>query len=149
MAGYLNKVQLIGNLGQDPDVRATQSGGKIVNLSIATSESWTDKSTGAKRERTEWHRVVIFSNGLAEVVERYLRKGSKIYVEGALQTRKWTDDAGNDRYSTEIVLQPFNGKLLMLDGPAGRGNENSAGAAGAGGESDAGTNADLDSEIPF
>jgi len=149
MAGYLNKVQLIGNLGQDPDVRATQSGGKIVNLSIATSESWTDKSTGAKRERTEWHRVVIFSNGLAEVVERYLRKGSKIYVEGALQTRKWTDDAGNDRYSTEIVLQPFNGKLLMLDGPAGRGNGNSAGAAGSGGESDAGTNADLDSEIPF
>ena len=149
MAGYLNKVQLIGNLGQDPDVRATQSGGKIVNLSIATSESWTDKSTGAKRERTEWHRVVIFSNGLAEVVERYLRKGSKIYVEGALQTRKWTDDAGNDRYSTEIVLQPFNGKLLMLDGPTGRGNGNSAGVAGSGGESDAGTNADLDSEIPF
>ena len=149
MAGYLNKVQLIGNLGQDPDVRTTQSGGKIVNLSIATSESWTDKSTGAKRERTEWHRVVIFSNGLAEVVERYLRKGSKVYVEGTLQTRKWTDDAGHERYSTEIVLQPFNGKLLMLDGPAGRGNGNSAGAAGSGGDSYAGTSADLDSEIPF
>jgi single-strand DNA-binding protein len=149
MAGYLNKVQLIGNLGQDPDVRNTQGGGKIVNLSIATSESWTDKSTGAKRERTEWHRVVIFSNGLAEVVERYLRKGSKVYVEGALQTRKWTDDAGHERYSTEIVLQPFNGKLLMLDGLGGRGNGNSAGAAGSGSESYAGTNADLDSEIPF
>ena len=149
MAGYLNKVQLIGNLGQDPDVRTTQGGGKIVNLSIATSESWTDKNTGAKRERTEWHRVVIFSSGLAEVVERYLRKGSKLYVEGALQTRKWTDDAGHERYSTEIVLQPFNGKLVMLDGPAGRGNGNSAGAAGSGSESDAGSNADLDSEIPF
>ena len=152
MAGYLNKVQLIGNLGQDPDVRATQSGGKIVNLSIATSENWTDKSTGAKRERTEWHRVVIFSNGLAEVVERYLRKGSKIYVEGALQTRKWTDDAGHERYSTEIVLNRFNGTMVMLDGRSGGAEGGYAGGASRGATSEAPAafqRDEMDDEIPF
>jgi single-strand DNA-binding protein len=120
MAGYLNKVQLIGNLGRDPDVRTLQSGGKVVNLSIATSESWTDKRSGERREQTEWHRVVIFSDGLANVVETYLHKGSKVYVEGSLKTRKWADQSNVERFSTEIVLQPFNGKLIMLDGPGGR-----------------------------
>ena len=153
MAGYLNKVMLIGNLGRDPEVRNTQDGGKVVNLSIATSESWADKRSGEKRERTEWHRVVIFSSGLAEVVERYLQKGSKVYVEGSLQTRKWTDQGGQDRYSTEIVLQPFNGTLKMLNGANGRGGEGTGSgqavattAGSAGGGLGGG---DLDDEIPF
>jgi single-strand DNA-binding protein len=149
MAGYLNQVQLIGNLGRDPDVRSTQSGGKIVTLSIATTESWTDKRSGEKRERTEWHRVVVFSDGLATVVERYLQKGSKVFVQGALQTRKWTDQDGKDRYSTEVVLQPFNGKLIMLDGTNGR--ESARGDSGrpAAGNNDAPRGGDLDDEIPF
>lgn len=142
MAGYLNKVQLIGNLGRDPEVRSLQSGGKVVNLSIATSESWTDKRSGERREQTEWHRVVIFSDGLANVVETYLRKGSKVYIEGALKTRKWTDQHNEERYSTEIVLQPFNGKLIMLDGVNGRDANN----AGPPNES---TDKDLDDHIPF
>ena len=116
MAGSLNKVILIGNLGNDPDVRHTQSGKAIVNLSVATSESWKDKDTGERREKTEWHRVVIFSEGLAKVAQQYLKKGSKVYVEGQLQTRKWQDQSGNDRYSTEVVLTGFNGTLTMLDG---------------------------------
>jgi single-strand DNA-binding protein len=148
MTGYLNKVMLIGNLGRDPEVRSAQAGSKIVTLSIATTESWTDKRGGERRQRTEWHRVVIFSDGLAGVVERYLQKGSKVYVEGSLQTHKWTDQSGQDRYSTEIVLQPFNGTLKMLDGANGRGgghastvtDESTAGGRGGG---------DLDDEIPL
>ena len=111
----LNKVQLIGNLGRDPDIRHNQAGDPIANLSVATSESWRDKQTGDKRERTEWHRVVIFGK-VAEVAEKYLRKGSKIYLEGQLQTRKWTDQSGQDRYTTEIVLRPYRGELVMLSG---------------------------------
>jgi single-strand DNA-binding protein len=120
MAGYLNKVQLIGNLGRDPEIRSLQSGGKVVHLSIATTESWSDKRSGERREQTEWHRVVIFSDGLANVVETYLHKGSKVYIEGSLKTRKWTDQRNEDRFTTEIVLQPFNGKLIMLDGANNR-----------------------------
>jgi single-strand DNA-binding protein len=116
MAGSVNKVILIGNLGAEPEVRTLPSGGKVVNLRLATSENWRDKNTGERQERTEWHRVVIFSEGLARVAEQYLRKGSKIYVEGQLQTRKWQDQSGQDRYSTEVVLQGFNSTLTMLDG---------------------------------
>lgn len=116
MAGSLNKVTLIGNLGADPDARALPSGSKVVNLSIATTDTWRDKASGERRERTEWHRVVIFSEGLARVAEQYLRKGSKVYIEGQLQTRKWQDQSGQDKYSTEVVLQNFNSTLIMLDG---------------------------------
>lgn len=116
MAGSLNKVQLIGNLGADPDIRRTQDGRPIANLSIATSESWRDRTSGERKERTEWHRVVIFSEGLCKIAEQYLRKGSKVYVEGQLQTRKWTDQQGQERYSTEVVLQGFGASLKMLDG---------------------------------
>lgn len=127
MAGSLNKVQLIGNLGQDPEVRSLNNGGKVVNLSIATSESWRDKNSGERREKTEWHRVVIFSEGLAKVAEQYLRKGAKVYVEGQLQTRKWQDQNGNDKYSTEVVLQGFGCALTMLDGRRdGDGDEGSS-----------------------
>lgn len=116
MAGSVNKVTLLGHLGADPEVRNLPSGGKVVNLSLATSESWKDKNTGEKREKTEWHRVVIFSEGLTRVAESYLRKGSKVYLEGQLQTRKWQDQSGADKYSTEIVLQGFNSNLVLLDG---------------------------------
>ena len=116
MAGSVNKVILVGNLGADPEVRNLPSGGKVVNLSVATSESWRDKNSGERKERTEWHRVVIFSEGLTRVAEQYLRKGSKVYVEGQLQTRKWQDQSGQDKYSTEVVLQGFNSTLTMLDG---------------------------------
>ncbi|HEV2651093.1 MAG TPA: single-stranded DNA-binding protein [Rhizomicrobium sp.] len=116
MAGSLNKVTLIGNLGKDPEVRRMTSGDPIVNLSIATSETWRDKSSGERKEKTEWHRVVIFNKNLADVAEKYLRKGSKVYLEGSLQTRKWTDKDGVEKYSTEVVLQNFRGELVMLDG---------------------------------
>ena len=116
MAGSVNKVILIGNLGADPEVRTFQNGGKVCNLRIATSETWKDKNTGERREKTEWHTVAIFSEGLVRVCEQYLRKGSKVYIEGALQTRKWQDQSGNDRYSTEVVLQGFGSTLVMLDG---------------------------------
>jgi single-strand DNA-binding protein len=119
MSGSVNKVIILGNLGNEPEVRNLPSGGKVVNLSVATSESWRDKSTGEKKERTEWHRVVIFSEGLAKLAEQYLKKGSKVYIEGQLQTRKWQDQSGADKYSTEIVLQGFNAALTMLDGPSG------------------------------
>ena len=119
MAGSVNKVILIGNLGKDPEIRRTQDGRPIANLRIATSESWRDKATGEKREKTEWHSVVIFSEPLCRVVEQYLKKGAKVYVEGQLQTRKWQDQSGQDRYSTEVVLQGFNGVLTMLDGRSG------------------------------
>jgi single-strand DNA-binding protein len=129
MAGSVNKVILVGNLGRDPESRSFQNGGKVVELRIATSESWKDRGTGERKEKTEWHTVKVFSEGLANVAERYLRKGSKVYIEGALQTRKWQDQSGADRYSTEIVLQGFNSVLTMLDGgPGGAG----AGASGGG-----------------
>jgi len=132
MAGSVNKVILVGNLGRDPESRSFQNGGKVVNLRIATSESWKDRNSGERKEKTEWHSVAIFSEGLANVAERYLRKGSKVYLEGQLQTRKWQDQSGNDRYSTEIVLQGFDAKLVMLDGPGGQG----AGAGGGRGGDD-------------
>ncbi|MCB1528591.1 MAG: single-stranded DNA-binding protein [Hyphomicrobiaceae bacterium] len=128
MAGSVNKVILVGNLGRDPEIRHTQDGRKIANLRVATSESWRDKNSGERREKTEWHSVVIFSDGLCNVAERYLRKGSKVYIEGQLQTRKWQDQTGNDRYSTEVVLQGFGGTLTMLDGAPG-GSGGRAGAA--------------------
>ena len=138
MAGSINKVIIVGNVGQDPEVRTLPSGGKVVNLSVATSEAWKDKNTGERKERTEWHRVVIFSDGLAKVAEQYVRKGAKVYIEGALQTRKWQDQSGADKYSTEIVLQGFNSNLTMLDG----GNKSDSGA------SSSPTHADSD-DIPF
>ncbi len=118
MAGSVNKVILVGNLGKDPEIRRTQDGRPIANLSVATSESWRDKNTGERKEKTEWHRVVIFNEGLCKIAEQYLKKGSKVYLEGALQTRKWQDKDGNDKYSTEVVLQGFNSSLTMLDGRA-------------------------------
>jgi single-strand DNA-binding protein len=119
MAGSVNKVILVGNLGRDPESRSFQNGGKVVNLRIATSESWKDRNSGERKEKTEWHSVAIFNEGLANVAERFLRKGSKVYIEGQLQTRKWQDQNGQDKYSTEIVLQGFNSVLTMLDGPNG------------------------------
>ena len=121
MAGSLNKVMLIGNLGADPEIRSFQNGGRVANLRIATSETWKDRNTGERQERTEWHTVAIFSEGLVGVVERYLRKGSKVYIEGQLQTRKWQDQSGNDRYSTEVVIRGLGGTLTMLDGASGGG----------------------------
>ncbi len=132
MAGSVNKVILVGNLGRDPESRSFQNGGKVVNLRIATSESWKDRNSGERKEKTEWHSVAIFNEGLANVAERYLRKGSKVYIEGQLQTRKWQDQQGNDKYSTEIVLQGFNSVLTMLDGAPGGGG----GAGGGGGGRD-------------
>jgi single-strand DNA-binding protein len=117
MSGSVNKVILVGNVGADPEVRTLPSGNKVVNLTVATSENWKDKNTGERKEKTEWHRVVIFSEGLARVAEQYVKKGSKVYLEGSLQTRKWQDQSGADKYSTEIVLQGFNSNLTMLDGP--------------------------------
>ncbi len=164
MAGSVNKVILVGNLGRDPEVRSTQSGGKIVNLNIATSESWKDKSTGDRQEKTEWHRVVIFNDRLGEVAERYLKKGSKVYVEGQLQTRKWTDKEGQERYTTEVVIGRFKGELTLLDSRggsgasdmgAGGGDEPAPSRAPAGGKASGGGGpswdapADLDDEIPF
>ena len=156
MAGSVNKVILIGNLGADPEVRHTQDGRPIVNLRVATSDSWRDKSTGERRERTEWHRVVIFSEGLARIAEQYLRKGSKVYLEGALQTRKWEDQSGQERYTTEVVLQGFNSTLTMLDGRRdGGGMGESAGSGDfgrtkpLGGASSGSFNKELDDEIPF
>ena len=119
MAGSVNKVILVGNVGKDPEIRRTQDGRPIANLSLATSETWRDKATGEKKEKTEWHRVVIFSEPLCKVVEQYVKKGAKLYIEGALQTRKWTDQSGAEKYSTEVVLQGFDGTLTMLDGASG------------------------------
>ncbi|MFL0671292.1 MAG: single-stranded DNA-binding protein [Erythrobacter sp.] len=131
MAGSLNKVMLIGNLGADPEIRSFQNGGKVANLRIATSESWKDRQTGERKEKTEWHTVAIFSEGLVGVVERYLKKGSKVFVEGKLQTRKWQDQNGQDRYSTEIVIQGLGGTLTMLDGAGGGGMGGGGGGGGA------------------
>jgi len=164
MAGSVNKVILVGNLGADPEVRHTQDGRPIVNLRLATSESWRDRSSGERRERTEWHRVVIFSEGLAKIAEQYLKKGSKIYLEGQLQTRKWQDQSGQDRYSTEVVLQGFNSTLTMLDGRGeggggmgggGGGGSSSMGGGGGGGGGRPSAPAedfgggDFDDEVPF
>ena len=172
MAGSLNKVMLIGNLGADPEIRSFQNGGKVANLRIATSEQWKDRNTGERQERTEWHSVAIFSEGLVNVVERFLKKGSKVYIEGKLQTRKWQDQNGQDRYSTEVVLRGFDGTLTMLDGPQGgsggggggqRGGGYGGGSSGGGtsggdqggwnqggGGSGGGSNYDdLDDDIPF
>ena len=156
MAGSVNKVILVGNLGADPEVRRTQDGRPIVNLRVATSENWRDKATGERREKTEWHRVVIFNENLAKIAEQYLKKGSKVYIEGSLQTRKWEDQSGQERYSTEVVLQGFNSQLTMLDGRAGggEGRENAAASSGDFGRSTAlgggkTFNKELDDEIPF
>jgi single-strand DNA-binding protein len=130
MAGSVNKVILVGNLGKDPEIRNTQDGSKIVNLTLATSETWNDRSSGERKERTEWHRVVIFNERTADVAERFLKKGAKIYVEGSLQTRKWTDQQGQERYTTEVVLGRFNGQLTMLDGRSGGGGDYDAGSSG-------------------
>ena len=171
MAGSVNKVILVGNLGRDPEVRSFQNGGKVCNLRIATSETWKDRSTGERREKTEWHSVAIFSEGLVRVCEQYLRKGSKVYIEGQLQTRKWQDQSGQDRYSTEVVLQGFNGTLIMLDGRSGGGDSGGFGGGSQGGYDQGGSygggydqgggnfgggnqggaapSRDLDDEIPF
>ena len=157
MAGSVNKVILIGNLGADPEIRYTQAGKKIANLSLATSESWKDRQSGERRDKTEWHRVVIFNEGLANITEQYLKKGSKVYVEGQLQTRKWQGNDGQDRYTTEVVLQNFNSTLTMLGGSTGSvggdfgGPSNSAGDPGWGGpDNDGGSPGGvLDDEIPF
>jgi single-strand DNA-binding protein len=164
MAGSVNKVILVGNLGRDPEIRSTQDGTRIANLSLATSESWRDKNSGERKERTEWHRVAIFNDRLVDIVEKYLKKGAKIYIEGQLQTRKWTDQQGQERYTTEVVLQRYRGELTMLDG--GRGEQGAGGGAYEGGDQDYGGGgggaprggggggrapqaADLDDEIPF
>lgn len=168
MAGSVNKVILIGNLGRDPEVRNTQSGDPIVHLNLATSESWKDKNSGERREKTEWHRVVIFNENLGRIAQQYLRKGSKVYIEGALQTRKWQDQSGVEKYTTEIVLQRYRGELTMLDGRSeggGGGGGGGFGDSGGGGGGDfgggggsggggfggggSGGGGDLDDEIPF
>lgn len=156
MAGSVNKVILVGNLGADPEIRRTQDGRPIANLRLATSDTWRDKTTGERRERTEWHRVVIFNEGLCRIVEQYLRKGAKVYLEGALQTRKWEDQSGQERYTTEVVLQGFNSVLTMLDSRAGGGaarseDYGSGSDFGRSGPMEPGSrgSADLDDEIPF
>ncbi len=148
MAGSVNKVILVGNLGRDPEIRSMQDGTKVANLSLATSESWKDKNSGERREKTEWHRIAIFNDRLADLAEKYLKKGSKIYVEGQLQTRKWTDQSGQERYTTEVVLSRFRGELTMLDGRGG--------ASGGTGEgfsepppARGGGAGELDDDIPF
>ncbi|MEP0945208.1 MAG: single-stranded DNA-binding protein [Rhizobiaceae bacterium] len=133
MAGSVNKVILVGNLGADPEIRRTQDGRPIANFSIATSESWRDKNTGERREKTEWHRVVCFNEGLCKVIEQYVKKGSKVYIEGQLQTRKWQDQSGQDKYTTEVVLQGFNGNLTMLDSRNQDGGGGFGGSGGGGG----------------
>jgi single-strand DNA-binding protein len=164
MAGSVNKVILVGNLGKDPEIRRTQDGRPIANLSVATSESWRDKATGERKEKTEWHRVVIFNEGLCKVAEQYLKKGAKVYIEGQLQTRKWTDQAGVEKYSTEVVLQGFNSSLTMLDGRSSGGgsfgSDDAGGDFGSSSPSSAaprrvaaagggGGRSDMDDDIPF
>ncbi len=146
MAGSVNKVIIIGHLGRDPEVRTFQNGGKVVNLRIATSETWKDKQSGERKERTEWHSVAIMNDGLAKIAEQYLRKGSKVYIEGQLETRKWQDQSGADKYTTEIVLRPYRGELTLLDGPSG-GEQRQQQSNGD--QSRGQSRADLDDEIPF
>ena len=159
MAGSVNKVILVGNLGRDPEVRTFQNGGKVCNLRVATSENWKDRNTGERRERTEWHSVAIFAEPLARIAEQYLRKGSKVYLEGQLETRKWQDQSGQDRYTTEVVLRPYKSELTLLDargeGGGGGGDRysdegSSAGGFGGGSGGDrSGGHSDMDDEIPF
>jgi len=160
MAGSVNKVILIGNLGRDPEVRFSQDGNKIVNMSVATSETWNDRASGERRERTEWHRVVVFNDRIADVAEKYLKKGSKVYMEGQLQTRKWQGQDGQDRYTTEVVLGRFRGELTMLDTRGGGGGQGGGGGDHGGGGGDSGAEPDyaapgggggddLDDDIPF
>jgi single-strand DNA-binding protein len=160
MAGSVNKVILIGNLGRDPEIRSFQNGGRVCNLSVATSESWRDKASGERKERTEWHRVAIFNDRLVDVAEKYLKKGSKVYLEGQLETRKWTDQSGQEKYTTEVVLRQFRGELTMLDGRGGGGGGTSGpdddmgngggGPSGGGGSPPRGKKSDvLDDDIPF
>ncbi|MGE5500804.1 MAG: single-stranded DNA-binding protein [Ignavibacteriales bacterium] len=158
MAGSVNKVILVGNLGADPEIRTLNSGDRVANLRVATSESWRDRASGERKEKTEWHRVVIFNDNLVKVAESYLRKGAKVYIEGALQTRKWTDNSGQEKYSTEVVLQKFRGELTMLDGRGGDAGEGDYGGGSGGFSSGPRTqpsgpredfSADLDDEIPF
>jgi len=149
MSGSVNKVILVGNLGRDPEVRSMQNGGRVCNLSIATSERWKDRASGEPQERTEWHRVVIFDDRLVDVAERYLKKGAKVYLEGELQTRKWQDQQGQERYTTEIVLRRFRGQLTMLDSRGGGGYPESGGDFGQPASASAGMGGDLDDEIPF
>ena len=159
MAGSVNKVILVGNLGKDPEIRRTQDGRPIANLSVATSESWRDKATGERKEKTEWHRVVVFNENIVKVCEQYLRKGAKVYIEGAIQTRKWADASGVEKFSTEIVLQKFRGELTMLDGrgdnaEAGEGGGYASGGFSSGPRAQSSApredfSADLDDEIPF
>ena len=160
MAGSVNKVILIGNLGKDPEIRSLNSGDRVANLTVATSENWCDKQSGERKEKTEWHRVVIFNDNLVKVAESYLKKGSKVYLEGTLQTRKWTDNSGVEKFSTEVVLAKFRGELTMLDGRSGGGDEREEGGYSGGGFQPAGGraqssgpresfSADLDDEIPF
>jgi single-strand DNA-binding protein len=177
MAGSVNKVIIVGNLGRDPEVRSFQNGGKVVNLRIATSETWRDKASGERKERTEWHSVAIFNENLAKVAEQYLKKGSKVYIEGQLETRKWQDQSGQDRYTTEVVLRQYRGELTILDGRDGGGGGGGAGGgdyggyddyqgggasggggggyqgggarSGSGGGAPAGGRSDMDDEIPF
>ncbi len=132
MAGSVNKVILVGNVGKDPEVRSGQDGTKIVNFSLATSETWNDRASGERKERTEWHRVVVFNDRIGDVVEKYVRKGSKVYVEGALQTRKWTDQSGQEKYTTEVVIQRFRGELTLLDSRSGGGGDEMGGGGGGG-----------------
>jgi single-strand DNA-binding protein len=148
MAGSVNKVILVGNLGKDPEIRRTQDGRPIANFSVATSESWRDKNSGEKREKTEWHRVVIFNEGLCRVAEQYLKKGSKVYLEGQLQTRKWQDKDGQDKYSTEVVLQGFNSQLALLDRPSGGGGSNFGSGGGDFGNDDPGSDFGSSSPAP-
>ena len=157
MAGSVNKVILIGNLGKDPEIRAFQSGGRVASFSVATSENWKDKASGEKKERTEWHRVSVLNDKLVELVERYIKKGSKVYIEGQLETRKWTDKDGQEKYSTEVVLRPFRGEITMLDSPASGGRSSPSmgsddrgsfgGSSSSGGSIGGGS--DLDDSIPF
>ena len=151
MAGSVNKVILIGNLGADPEVRNFQNGGKVCNLRIATSETWKDKNTGERREKTEWHTVAIFQEGLVRIAEQYLKKGSKVYIEGKLTTRKWQDQSGQDRYSTEVVLQGFGSTLTMLDGQGGGSDRQDQGGSSGGYDSgpQGGYSPDLDDDLPF
>jgi single-strand DNA-binding protein len=157
MAGSVNRVIILGNLGRDPEVRSFQNGNKVCNLRIATSETWKDKATGERKEKTEWHSVAIFNEGLVRIAEQYLKKGSKVYIEGALTTRKWQDQAGVDKYSTEVVLQGFGGTLTMLDGKSGDSNGGGSGGYDSGpsgggyggGASDPAPSRDLDDHLPF
>lgn len=160
MAGSVNKVILVGNLGADPDIRTMQSGGRVCNLSLATSESWKDKNSGERQERTQWHRVVVFNDNIVGVCEKFLKKGAKVYIEGQIETRKWTDNSGVEKYTTEVVLRPYRGELTMLDGKSGGGagafNDNDTQSYDAGpsmsAASSGGTRAkvdDMEDEIPF